>query len=106
MPRETKMPIAVHAVGRPDIPPLEMPDRFRTDIAYFMTAPGEPGVPPLREGEFWVHAAEARRWLDEGVLYLVSPLDSQNQTEVEISEEQEDWLRWMVGHEVQHIRIG
>ena len=43
--------------------------------------------------------------LPEGVIYLVSPLDSHNQTEVEISEEQEDWLRWMVQNQVQRIRL-
>ncbi len=99
------MPITVHAVGRPDLPPMQMPDRFRTDVAYFMSAPGEPGVPLLGDGEYWVRLDDARRWLDEGVLYLVSPLDSQNKTEVEISEEQEDWLRWMVEHGVQQIRL-
>jgi hypothetical protein len=99
------MPITVYAVNRPELPPLRMPDRFRTDIAYFMTAPGEAGVPPVAEGEYWVRLADARCWLDEGVLSLVSPLDSQNKTEVEISEEQEDWLRWMVENEVQHIRL-
>src|SRR6476661_1209076 len=100
------MPIVVHAVGLPNVPALEMPDRFRTDIAYFMTSAGESGVPPLGAGEFWVRLDDSRRWLDEGVIYLVSPLDSQNQTEVEISEEQEDWLGWMVKHGVQHIRLG
>ena len=99
------MSITVQAVGRSDLPPLVMPDRFRTDIAYFMSSPGEPGVPPLGGGEYWVRLDDARRWLDEGVLSLVSPLDSQNKTEVEISEEQEDWLRWMVEHEVQQIRL-
>ncbi len=99
------MPITIRAVGRSDVPPLTMPDRFRTDIAYFMSVPGEKGVPPLGQGEYWVRLSDARVWLDEGVIYLVSPLDSQNKTEVEITEEQEDWLRWMVEHEVQQIRL-
>ncbi len=99
------MPITIQAVGRSALPPMQMPDRFRTDVAYFMSAPGAPGVPPLGDGEYWVRLDDARRWLDEGVLYLVSPLDSQNKTEVEISEEQEDWLRWMVEHGVQQIRL-
>jgi hypothetical protein len=99
------MPVIVHAAGRPDVPSLTMPDRFRTDIAYFMSLPGEEGVPPLGDGEYWVRSSDARRWLDEGVIYLVSPLDSHHQTEVEITEEQEDWLRWMIEHEVQQIRL-
>jgi len=99
------MAIHVHAVDRPDLPPLAMPDRFRTDIAYFMSVPGSGDVPQLADGEYWVRLEDAQRWLDEGVIHLVSPLDSQNKTEVEISEEQEDWLRWMVQNNVQRIRL-
>jgi hypothetical protein len=32
-------------------------------------------------------------------------LDSENQTEVELSEEQEAWMEWMLEHEVEHIRL-
>ena len=96
----------IHAVGRSELPPCEMPERFRTDIAYFMTPPGEPGVPHLGPGEYWVRLDDARRWLDDGVLSLVSPLDSLNSTEVELSEEQEAWLRWMVSNGVEHVRVG
>jgi len=96
----------VYAVDRPQVAPFPMPDRFRTDIAYFMAVPGEAGVPALQAGEYFVHLADARRWLDEGVLFLVSPLDGQHKTEVEISEEQEDWLEWLVHHEIEHIRLG
>lgn len=99
------MSILVHALAPPGLPPYPMPERFRTDIAYFMSLQGEAGVPPLGEGEYWVRRADAQRWLEEGVIYLISPLDSQHRTEVELSEEQEDWLQWMVDHQVQHIRL-
>ena len=82
-----------------------MPARFARDVAYFMTPPGERGVPNLPAGEYWIDKLDAARWLDEGVLVLVSPLDSENQTEVEISEEQEKWLEWMVANDVQHVRL-
>jgi hypothetical protein len=95
----------VYAVDRPEVPPLEMPGRFRHDIAYFMTPPGERGAPLLGEGEFWIDPEDVRRWLDEGVLLLVSPLDSENQAEVEINEEQEAWLEWLVRHNVQRVRL-
>lgn len=95
----------VFAVGRSDLAPLEMPTRFKHDIAYFMTPPGEAGVPELAPGEYWVKLDEARRWLDEGVLRLVSPLDSENQAEAEISEDQERWLEWLVAHDIQHVRL-
>ena len=95
----------VHAVGRPELAPLDMPARFKHDIAYFMTPPGERGVPELPQGEYWVMLDDARRWLDEGVLVLVSPLDSENQAEAEISEDQERWLEWLLAHGVEHLRI-
>lgn len=95
----------VYAVDRPEVAPLEMPERFVRDIAYFMTPSGERGAPQLAKGEYWIDLQDARRWLDEGVLLLVSPLDSENQAEVELSEEQEAWLEWMVAHGVQHVRL-
>lgn len=82
-----------------------MPDRFRHDVSYFMTPAGEPGVPTLADGEYWVRRADAVRLLDEGVLVLVSPLDSHHRTEVELTAEQEEWLEWMVKHGVERIRV-
>ena len=38
---------------------------------------------------------EVTKWLDDGVFYLVSPLDSANTTEVELTEEQEEFLNWL-----------
>ncbi len=95
----------VRSVDKPQAPPLEMPARFRTDIAYFMTPAGEHGAPKLPEGEYWIRLEDARRWLAEGVVEVVSPLDSLNSTEFEITEEQENWLRWMVANEVQHVCV-
>ena len=95
----------VHAVERPDLAPLEMPARFAHDVAYFMTPPGERGAPALPPGEYWISLDDARRWLAEGVLLLVSPLDSENKAEVEISEDQEKWLEWLVANGVQRVRV-
>jgi hypothetical protein len=99
------MPVLVVAVDCPQAAPLSMPERFRHDIAYFMSAPDEPGVPALAPGEYWISLDNARRWLDDGVIAVVSPLDSENRTEVELSEEQENWLAWLVEHQVQRVRI-
>ena len=96
----------VYAVDRPEVPPLEMPARFKHDIAYFMTPAGERGAPALAEGEFWIDPEDVRRWLAEGVLMLVSPLDSENQAEVEIDEDQELWLEWMAANDVRRVRLG
>jgi hypothetical protein len=96
----------VHAADRPDLPPFPMPDRFRTDIAYFMTPPGEHGVPKLPSGEYWIRLDDSKSWLDSGVVTVVSPLDSLNETEFELTEEQENWLRWMVANQIEHVRVG
>jgi hypothetical protein len=95
----------VHAIDKPDVPPFEMPGRFRTDIAYFMTPAGERGAPKLAAGDYWISLDDARRWLHQGAVEVVSPLDSVNSTEFELTEEQENWLRWMVENEIQHVRV-
>jgi len=82
-----------------------MSDRFRTEIAYFMSLPGEAGVPTLAVGEYWVAADQAKTWLEEGVFRLVSPLDSGSQAEIELSEEQEAWLEWMTENGIQRVRL-
>jgi hypothetical protein len=99
------MPTLVYAVARPDLAPLEMPDRFRHEIAYFMALPGGEGVPPLKEREYWVRLEDARRWCEEGVICIVSPLDSEHHTEIELSEEHEAWLDWLIEHQVEHLRL-
>ena len=95
----------VIAVDKPELPPLTMPVRFRHDIAYFMTPADASGVPPLAAGEYWIRLADAQNWLEEGVLHIVSPLDSQKKAEVPLSDEHETWLEWMVANQVQRVRL-
>jgi hypothetical protein len=105
MPASKSTPVLVYAVDQPDLAPLHMPPRFRLEIAYFMTPPGEHGVPAVPEGEYWVRLEDARNWLDEGAVRVVSPLDAASQAEVELSEDQETWLEWMVEHGIEHVRL-
>lgn len=94
------------APDQPSAPPLEMPDRFRMEVVYFMTPPGERGAPEkLGEHEYWIDQDEARQWLDEGVVYVVSPLDAENQAEIELTEYHEAFLQWLVTHGVQRVRV-
>lgn len=95
----------VHAVDQPNVPPFEMPARFSHDVAYFMTPGGERGAPKLPSGEYWVAREDAVRWLEEGVLEVVSPLDSENKAELELTEEQEAWLDWLIKNQIQHVRL-
>jgi hypothetical protein len=96
----------IQAVDQPNVPPLEMPDRFRLEIPFFMTPAGERGAPAaLGENEYWIDANEARRWLDELVVYVVSPLDAENQAEIELTEYHEAFLQWLLTHGVQHVKL-
>jgi hypothetical protein len=92
-------------VERPEVSPLTISERLRGQLVYFMTPPGSAGVPLLEENEYWLARDEVARWLDEGVFYLVSPLDSANATEVELTEEQEALLIWLNKHGIQHLRL-
>ncbi len=94
------------AVDRPDLPPLEMPARFRTEIVFFMTSPGVKGAPAeLAANEYWIDLEEARNWLEELVVYVVSPLDAENKAEIELSEDHERWLEWLVSNGIQRVRV-
>ena len=82
-----------------------MPARFRTQIAYFMTPSGEHGAPELKPGEYWIRLGDARRWLDDGVVSIISPLDAEAKAEIELTDEQEAWLEWMVANRIEHVRL-
>ena len=53
----------IHAVDKPQLPTFEMPARFRTDIAYFMTPAGERGVPWRCQKAGAAQTTPARRML-------------------------------------------
>lgn len=97
--------IKLVAVDRPEVPARTISRKLRSQIVYFMASPGSAGVPPLGEQEYWIPRAEVEKILDEGVIYLVSPLDTAGMAEVEITDEQEEWLTWLRDHRVQHIRV-
>ncbi len=92
-------------IDRDNVAPLAISERLRGQLVYFMTPPGTPGLPALEEDEFWIARDEVAKWLDDGVFYLVSPLDSANATEVELTEEQESLLVWLQTNGVQHMRV-
>jgi hypothetical protein len=97
--------IKLVSVDRPDVIPLSISARLRSQLVYFMTATATEGVPPLGDNEFWFARDEVSKWVDEGVFYLVSPLDSANMTEVELTEEQEVMLDWLKKNKIQHVRV-
>ena len=94
------------AVGRDDVCPLEVPERFRMEIVYFMTLPGERGAPvKMGDNEYWIDLDEAKKWLDEQVVYVVSPLDAENQAEIELTEYHEAFLQWVAENGVRHVKV-
>jgi hypothetical protein len=96
--------IKLTSVDHPDLTPLSISARLRSQLVYFMASAAAQGAPALGENEFWFAPDEVAKWLDEGVFYLVSPLDSANMTEVEITEEQEAMLYWLNRNQIQHVR--
>ncbi len=93
------------AVDHPEVQALAISARLRSQLVYFMTPADTPGLPVLGESEYWLSQTDVTRWLSEGVLMLVSPLDTENMTEVELSDEQETLLGWLDRHQVQHVRV-
>ncbi|MBA3313130.1 MAG: hypothetical protein M3552_03905 [Planctomycetota bacterium] len=98
------MPVQVIAVDRPDVPACSMPERFRHEITFFASDHATDGG-GLPEGEWSIDLLEAETILGDGVVRLVSPLDSESRAEIELSEEQEAWLEWVVKHRVERVRL-
>ena len=96
-------PILV-ALDRPELAPREISVRLRSQLVYFALPEGARGVPKLGESEFWFDPDEVNRWVEDGVISLVSPLDTAHMTEVELSEEQESLLLWLSKEKVRHVR--
>lgn len=96
---------ALIPLDQPQAPRRPISPRLRSQLVYFMSPPDAPGVPPLGENEYWFAPDEVSRWLDEGVFHLVSPLDTANMTEVELTEEQESLLNWLHSSSVCHVRV-
>jgi hypothetical protein len=92
-------------VDHPDVAPLPISARLKSQLVYFMTPPTTEGVGPLAEDEYWFNGKEVAIWLSEGVFHLVSPLDSANTTEVELTEEQEAFLDWLSRHQIERVRV-
>lgn len=97
--------VVVIPLGREGVAPREISTRLRSQIVYFVGSPSAQGAPSLGEDEYWFDPSEVNRWLDDGVFYLVSPLDTANMTEVELTEEQEEFLGWLKAQGVAHVRI-
>ena len=99
------MPYRLLPIDSSGAPPLDVSDRLRSQLVYFMTPPDEPDVPPLEPNDYWIDATQAAEWLADGVFELVSPLDEERPTSIELSEEQEVLFEWLTEHAIQHVRV-
>jgi len=102
--RGTTMPVRVFAVDRDDVPPAVMPDRFRHEITFFARDAAPPGETP-DAGVWWIDGDEAGAVLEDGVVRIASPLDSDVRAEIELTEEQEAWLEWIVRNGIRRVRL-
>lgn len=99
------MTTLVYSAENPGLPPVPMPDRFRHEISYFASH-RPPSGDMLAVGEWWIDLAEAEAVLADGVVRIASPLDSASRAEIELSDEQETWLEWVVRNRVRRVRFG
>lgn len=97
--------IQVLALDGKPTEPIDMPDRFRLEVVYFMTPGDAPGAPKLGLNEYWIEPQNVHKWLDEGCFSVVSPLDAHSVAEIELSEEHERWLEWLKSNQITRVRI-
>ena len=99
VPTEADFRRSSRSPGAGDLDPPEVAARLLHDAARYA------GNSCIGRERVWLSRSEVTKWLSEGVLLLVSPLDTENMTEIELSEEQEVLLGWLDKHQVQHIRV-
>ena len=92
----------VSSIEKPEIEPFEITAELRVQLQYFTT--GETRDPE-RLNEYFFPLLRSRELLEDGVFYMVSPLDSQNQSEIEITLEQEIFLEWIVEKGIEKITV-
>jgi len=97
--------VQVIPTDKSDVARLQMPDRFRKEIVYFMSPAERDGASKLSKNEYWIRTDDAAKWLVDGVFTLVSPLDAESVAEIEITEDQEIGLDWMVANQISTVRL-
>lgn len=89
-------------LDKTEIAPYEISATLRNQLPYFTDGRiHDTG----NSDEFVFPIARTTELLEDGVFFVVSPLDDQNQAEIEITEEQEDLLEWLVSNRIGKVRI-
>ena len=92
----------IHALDKPEIDPYEISPTLRNQLQYFTTGEIRDGSTP---DEFCFPLERTSKLLEDGVFYVISPLDEEHQAEIEISDEQEDLLDWLVSNGIQRVKV-
>lgn len=89
-------------LDKTEIAPYEISATLRNQLPYFTDGRIHDAG---NSDEFVFPIARTSELLEDGVFYVISPLDDQNQAEIEITEEQEDLLEWLVSNRIEQVRI-
>ena len=94
------------AIDKPTVDPYEISQTLRGQLHYFTEG---------ASARQWEHSGDPNAFFfpleltselyDEGVFYVTSPLDDQNQAEIEITEEQEDFLDWLISNQIEKVKV-
>ena len=85
-----------------EIAPYEISPTLKKQLQYFTDGEVRDTDKP---DELFFPLARTSELLEEGVFYVVSPLDDQNQAEIEITDEQEDLLEWLVSNQIERAQV-
>ncbi len=92
----------IYSLDKTALSPFEISPMLRKQLQYFTD--GE-----VRHAgsahEFFFPLVRTSLLLEQGVFHVVSPLDDQNQAEIEITDEQEDLLQWLVRNQIERVRV-
>jgi hypothetical protein len=94
--------IRIVSLNPADAAPLVIAERIKSQLPYLTSEPPQ-GV--HENHEYWIDLEAAKRTLDDGSFLVVSPLRAENAAEIELSEEAEEFLEWIVKHAVTHFAI-
>ena len=89
-------------LDKTEIAPYEISGTLRKQLPYFTEGKIHDTSDPDR---FFFPIARTTELLEDGVFYVVSPLDDQNQAEIEITDEQEDLLEWLVSNRIEEVQV-
>lgn len=95
----------VFALDKPDLKPYGISQTLRGQLLYFTEGTLSRRPMGKDSDEFVFPLERTTQLLEEGVFYVTSPLDDQNQAEIEITAEQEDFLAWLVSNQIERVRV-